>query len=105
MPTSSLFQHQLDQSPFRESSLFEGLCFLSVTLTFTRSTPFFFESYNLKSSLVASRHVHANMLDFAAAHGIKPVTETFEFSEKGLQEAVDKLNAGKIRYRGVLVRE
>lgn len=74
-------------------------------LIITRSTPFFFETYNLKSSLVASRNVHVDMLNFAATHGIKPATELFEFSEKGLQEAVDKLNAGKIRYRGVLVRE
>ncbi len=44
------------------------------------------------------------MLNFAAAHNIKPATEIFEFSEKGFQEAVDKLEAGKVRYRGVLVK-
>ena len=64
----------------------------------------FFDGYNIHSNLVASRHVQDAMLTFAAKHGIKPVTETFEFSEKGFQEALGRLNAGKLRYRGVLVR-
>jgi D-arabinose 1-dehydrogenase-like Zn-dependent alcohol dehydrogenase len=43
------------------------------------------------------------MLTFAALHGIKPAIEKFELSEKGLEEAVTKLNKNKMRYRGVLV--
>lgn len=54
--------------------------------------------------MVASRAVHADMLSFAALHGIKPTIETFEFSEEGLKECLDKLNSGKLRYRGVLVK-
>lgn len=64
----------------------------------------FFDGYNIHSSLVASRHVQGAMLDFAAKHDIKPVTETFEFNEEGFAKALGRLKEGKLRYRGVLVR-
>lgn len=64
----------------------------------------FFDGYNVHSSLVASRQEHDDMLTFAAKHDIKPVTETFEFSEKGFAEALERLGTGKLRYRGVLVK-
>lgn len=57
----------------------------------------------MKSSLVASRGVHDDMLNFAALHQILPVIEKFEFTEEGFAEALGKLNSGKLRYRGVLV--
>jgi D-arabinose 1-dehydrogenase-like Zn-dependent alcohol dehydrogenase len=43
------------------------------------------------------------MLSFAARHEIKPRIEKFNFTETGIAEAVEKMNAGKLRYRGVLV--
>jgi D-arabinose 1-dehydrogenase-like Zn-dependent alcohol dehydrogenase len=43
------------------------------------------------------------MLAFAAHNHIVPTIEKFEFSEKGFAEALDKMNSGKLRYRGVLV--
>lgn len=64
----------------------------------------FFDGYNIHSNLVSSRHTQDDMLLFAAKHGIKPVVEKFEFSEKGFEEAVGRLKAGKLRYRGVLIR-
>lgn len=70
---------------------------------YRRSFPFFFEIYNFKASLVASRGVHDDMLRFAAHNGIKPTIETFNFTEEGFAEALAKLNSGKLRYRGVLV--
>lgn len=42
----------------------------------------------------------AQMLDFAARHGIAPITETFAFSE--VNEAIAHLESGKGRYRLVL---
>jgi D-arabinose 1-dehydrogenase-like Zn-dependent alcohol dehydrogenase len=63
----------------------------------------FFDGYNVKSSLVATRKVHGDMLQFAAHHSIKPIIETFQLSEAGVKAAFDKLNAGSMRYRGVLV--
>ena len=67
------------------------------------SFPVFFDGYNLKWSLVASRSVHDDMLNFAAHHHIEPVIEKFAFTEEGFAEALEKLNSGKLRYRGVLV--
>ena len=63
----------------------------------------FFEGYSLKSSLVISRAAHDDMLAFAAHNHIHPTIEKFEFSEKGFAEALEKINSGKLRYRGVLV--
>lgn len=54
-------------------------------------------------SLVATRKVHDDMLEFAAQHSIKPTIEIFELSAAGVKAAFDKLNAGSMRYRGVLV--
>lgn len=44
----------------------------------------------------------AKMLDFAVAHKIKPAVQTFPLSVEGITEAFEKLESGKIRYRGVL---
>ncbi|KAJ4372247.1 hypothetical protein N0V83_004021 [Neocucurbitaria cava] len=63
----------------------------------------FFDGYNIRSSLVASRAKHDEMLQFAASHDVKPWVEKFEMSESGIAEVVGKLHANKIRYRGVLV--
>ncbi|KAF2253604.1 GroES-like protein [Trematosphaeria pertusa] len=67
--------------------------------------PLFFDGYNVRSSLVASRAKHDEMLAFAAAHDVKPWVEKFELTEKGIQEAIGKLNGNKMRYRGVLVAQ
>ncbi len=42
----------------------------------------------------------ATMLNFAARHNILPTVETFKFSQ--VNEAIEKLKQGKIRYRAVL---
>lgn len=43
------------------------------------------------------------MLDFAARHGIKSIVEELPMTVEGITEAFDKLDAGKLRYRAVLV--
>lgn len=63
----------------------------------------FFAGYNIRSSLVASRAKHDEMLQFAATHNVKPWVEKYELSESGIAEIVDKLNKNQVRYRGVLV--
>ncbi|KAH8602136.1 putative NADP-dependent alcohol dehydrogenase C 2 [Bisporella sp. PMI_857] len=65
--------------------------------------PLFFGGYNLKSSLVAHRGIHDDMLDFAARHQVKPTIEKFDLSEEGLAKALERMQLGKLRYRGVLV--
>lgn len=53
-------------------------------------------------SLVAPRQVYREMIDFTALHNIKPIIETFPMTAHGITEAMDRLRAGKMRYRGVL---
>ncbi|KAH8803400.1 chaperonin 10-like protein [Xylogone sp. PMI_703] len=65
--------------------------------------PIFFDGYTIKSSLVATRKVHDDMLEFAARHSVHPQTETFELSDAGVKVALEKLAVGSMRYRGVLV--
>ncbi len=43
------------------------------------------------------------MLEFAGKHGIKPQIEKFPLTQAGITEAMQKLNDGQMRYRGVLV--
>ncbi|KAL3479578.1 chaperonin 10-like protein [Aspergillus californicus] len=54
-------------------------------------------------SLVASRGVHRQMLDFAAQHQIEAIVETFPMTEEGIQTAMNKLERGEVYYRAVLV--
>lgn len=42
------------------------------------------------------------MLHFAGRHKIQPIIETFPLTLEGINEALEKLEAGKMRYRGVL---
>ncbi|CAJ0552576.1 Ff.00g006540.m01.CDS01 [Fusarium sp. VM40] len=59
----------------------------------------------IQGSLPAAPHVQREMLNFSALHKIKPIIETFPFNKEGIDEAMEKLRQGKMRYRGVLVRE
>ncbi|CCT72899.1 related to ADH7-NADP(H)-dependent alcohol dehydrogenase [Fusarium fujikuroi IMI 58289] len=59
----------------------------------------------IQGSLPAAPNLQREMLSFSALHGIKPVIETFPFTEKGINEAMEKLRQGKMRYRGVLAME
>jgi D-arabinose 1-dehydrogenase-like Zn-dependent alcohol dehydrogenase len=72
-------------------------------LILNSSFQMFFEGYNVRTNLVASRGVHRDMLEFAARHNIRPMIETFVLSEDGLGKAIEKLKAGSVRYRAVLV--
>ncbi|KAF8851279.1 putative NADP-dependent alcohol dehydrogenase C 2 [Acephala macrosclerotiorum] len=36
-------------------------------------------------------------------HGVRPIVEEFPMSREGIEEAMRKLNSGRMRYRGVLV--
>lgn len=55
---------------------------------------------SISGSPLGSPATTAQMLDFAARHGIEPVTETFEFSQ--INETLEHLESGKARYRIVL---
>ncbi|KAK4121399.1 GroES-like protein [Parathielavia appendiculata] len=65
--------------------------------------PLILKGIAVQGSLVATRTVHREMLAFAAAHGVRPVTQTFPMTEEGIKEALDRLDRGRIQYRAVLV--
>ncbi len=42
------------------------------------------------------------MLNFTAMHDIRPVVMEWPMNEKGIEEAIQSLQTGKVRYRAVL---
>jgi len=62
--------------------------------------PLLMSQRSISGSLVGSPATIAKMLDFAARHNIKPVIERFHFEQ--VNEALEKLHQGQVRYRGVL---
>ncbi|KAK5736419.1 hypothetical protein LTR17_007415 [Elasticomyces elasticus] len=67
--------------------------------------PFILPGHKLIASTEASRENHIKMLDFAGRLEIKPWVEEFPMTTEGVTEAFERLETGKMRYRGVLVRE
>jgi uncharacterized zinc-type alcohol dehydrogenase-like protein len=57
---------------------------------------------SVSASPVGSPGTIAKMLEFAARHDIKPVTEHFRFDQAN--EAMERLRSGQARYRIVLSR-
>ncbi|KNG89477.1 hypothetical protein ANOM_002279 [Aspergillus nomiae NRRL 13137] len=67
--------------------------------------PLVMKALRIQGSLPATRGSQREMLDFAARHRIKPVMMTFPLSRDGIEEAMETLREGRMRYRGVLVHE
>ncbi|KAH7026579.1 chaperonin 10-like protein [Microdochium trichocladiopsis] len=67
--------------------------------------PLLTKGMTIQGSVVAPRHVHKDMLEFAALHDVKPVTQTFPLTEKGVAEAMDKLEKGELHFRAVLIAQ
>ena len=55
----------------------------------------------IQGSLVAARPSIRRMLTFAATHGVSPVIMEWPMNERGIEDAMDALRTGKMRYRGV----
>ncbi|KAK6866378.1 chaperonin 10-like protein [Apiospora arundinis] len=64
--------------------------------------PLLLSAISIQGSVVAPRHLHNQMLEFAALHGIAPVVETFPMSEEGIRTAMEKLEKGDVHFRAVL---
>lgn len=60
------------------------------------------QGITVQGSVVAARAVHKKMLSFAALHEIKPTIMEFPLNENGIEDAMQTLRDGKMRYRGVL---
>ncbi|KAF2087769.1 GroES-like protein [Saccharata proteae CBS 121410] len=67
--------------------------------------PLILSGIRIQGSLVASRACHRRMLEFAARHDIKPMINKFPMTAEGINRAIETLESGKMRYRGVLVPE
>jgi D-arabinose 1-dehydrogenase-like Zn-dependent alcohol dehydrogenase len=62
----------------------------------------FFDGYRVHASLVGSRRMHAETLEFAAKNDIKPLVQVTKLENLGsLQKVVSDLEANAIRYRAV----
>ena len=59
----------------------------------------------VQGSVVASRHVHRKMLEFAALQGIRPIVQEFPMTEDGIKEAMNRLARNEVYYRAVLIPE
>lgn len=59
----------------------------------------------VQGSLVASRRSLRSLVEFAAEKKITPTTMTFPLDREGVEKAMQTLREGKMRYRGVLVRQ
>lgn len=66
---------------------------------------FILPGHRLIASTEASQENHVRMLEFAAKHGVKPWVQAFGMDAKGIREAFAELETGRMKYRGVLVRE
>ena len=51
----------------------------------------------------ASRIQTREMLAFSARHNVRAQIQTFPLTQKGVTDAMQTLEAGKMRYRGVVV--
>lgn len=59
----------------------------------------------VQGSIVSSRYIHQRMLTFAALHKIEPIVEKYPMNEQTINDVMDRLDQGKVRYRGVFVPE
>lgn len=57
---------------------------------------------SIRGSLPALSRLHREMLCFVASHGISPMVEIFPFSEDGINQAMENLRKGAVRYRAVV---
>lgn len=65
--------------------------------------PLIHSGIRIQGSLVSARHIHRQMLEFAAQHQIKPIIMEFPMTVDGVEDAFSTLSNGDMRYRGVLV--
>jgi D-arabinose 1-dehydrogenase-like Zn-dependent alcohol dehydrogenase len=63
----------------------------------------FFQGYHVFSSLVGSRSIHDEMLEFSGRHGVKPMIQLFKHEgDSTIKEVFELLEQNKMRYRAVL---
>lgn len=68
-------------------------------------TPLVLNGIRIQGSLVASRQGLRNLVKFAAEKKITPTTMKFPLTRDGVENAMQTLREGRMRYRAVLVRD
>jgi D-arabinose 1-dehydrogenase-like Zn-dependent alcohol dehydrogenase len=56
----------------------------------------------IQGALLAARPDVRRMLSFAVQHNIKPIIMEWPMNEEGIEQAMESLRTGKVRYRAVL---
>lgn len=84
-----------------------GGTILPLTVDF-KSTPIplaatIFQGVNIVGVKICSRVEYGDMFNFCVRHDIRPIIEEFPMTEKGLNDAVAAVQAGKIHYRAVAI--
>jgi D-arabinose 1-dehydrogenase-like Zn-dependent alcohol dehydrogenase len=67
--------------------------------------PFLMKSISVIYSTNGRHDEYDKLLAFAVLHKIRPISEKFVMSTEGIKESIERLESGKMRYRGVLVVE
>jgi len=67
--------------------------------------PLLANAIRIQGCIPPSRAIHMKLLRFAAFHKIKPVIQEFPLTREGIEEAMDRLDKGEIKYRAVLVAD
>ncbi|KAF8878827.1 hypothetical protein CPB85DRAFT_1498560 [Mucidula mucida] len=81
---------------------------LSVNCTIiplTGSEDLTLHGYTVVGTILAGRSMHEAMLAFAARNQVNPIIEKFPLTKAGVEEAVERLQSGRMRYRGALTNE
>jgi D-arabinose 1-dehydrogenase-like Zn-dependent alcohol dehydrogenase len=65
--------------------------------------PFLMRSLNVIYSTNGRHDSYDKLLAFCALHKVKPISEKFPMTAEGIEQALEKLNKGSMRYRGVMV--
>ncbi|KAJ7646944.1 chaperonin 10-like protein [Roridomyces roridus] len=65
--------------------------------------PLMSRGINVQGSTIAARSVQKRMLDFSARNKVEPIVELFPLTREGVEEGMQRMRDGKVRYKAVLV--
>ena len=64
--------------------------------------PLLMKELRIIGSFVANRYYHREMIRFAAEHGVRPIVEVLPMTEDSINDAMERLSKGDVRYRFVI---
>ena len=67
--------------------------------------PFLLNNISFVGTTGGPLYLYSQMLDFVAFHKIKPIIQEFPMTVDGITDALNKLDTGEMRYRGVLLAD